>query len=134
MDSAKLNKDVLANKRAQNYLQLAERCRKTYEAVKLGKYHNPDDLISFSSSIKCLQKLRAELCQLPLKPNGKGMVMLYTKAEMRSGILMPDGRRMVIPSPNLGDCVMMSQDDAANRVHSAPVRRPPPLRTIGRSR
>ena len=110
---AKLNKDVLRNKRAQNYVELSERMRKTYEAVEHGKYYDPTELISFSSKIPqtVLQKLRSELGQLPIKPNINGMVELYSKEEMRKGILMPDGKRRKIPSPNLADTVMMSFDN-----------------------
>jgi len=118
---SKKNKDVFSNKRAQNYAGLAERCRKTYEAVVNGVYHNPDDLVSFSSSIKCLQKIRSELCRLPLKPNSQGMIMLYRKDEMARGIIMPDGQKLKLPSPNLGDCAMMSFDPSATYLEPEPV-------------
>lgn len=110
----RLNKDVFANKKAQNIISLAERVYKTYEAVVLGKYHNPDDLISFcSKSIKpnMLQKLKAEACKLPLKPSDR--IMFYTKEELRKGIMMPDGQRVKIPSPNLLDSAVLSFDKAA---------------------
>ena len=81
-----------------------------YIIYKLSVYHNPDDLISFSSDIKCLTKLRAELCRLPRKKNNSGMIELYTKADMVAGITMSDGRKLSIPSPNLADDVMMSFD------------------------
>ena len=102
------NKDAFRNKRAQGYISLAERMRKTWEAVEQKKYTNPDDLISFSSKITMLQKLKAELCRLPKKPtNNTGHIELYTKQEMRKGITMPNGDRIVIPSPNIADSVMM---------------------------
>ena len=129
---SKLNKDVFRNKRAQNYAEIAERCRKTYEAVTKGAYHNPEDLISFDSGIKCIQKLRSELCRLPLKPNGFGMIQLYTKDEMRKGVILPNGQKLQLPSPNLADCVMMSFDNMATFVQRAQVKMPPPLKTIGR--
>ena len=53
----KRNKDVFKNKRAQNYWLLRDRCYKTYRAVVHGEYSDPDNLISFSSSIKLLQKV-----------------------------------------------------------------------------
>ena len=109
----KTNKDVFRNKRAQNYALVAERCRKTFEAVEHGIYHNPDELICFSSDMPLLKKLKAELCRLPVKPNGAGRLELYTKQEMIKGILMPDGQRLSLPSPNLADCVMMSFDESA---------------------
>lgn len=127
------NKDVFYNKRAQNYANLSNRIRKTYEAVELGKYHNPDDLISFSSDMALLNKLRSELCRLPVKPNSQGKIALYSKDEMKKGILMPDGSRRKLPSPNLGDCVMMSFDHSAVFVHKVSNPRiPRPVSTIGR--
>jgi len=108
------NKDIFANKKAQNNVNFAERVYKTYEAVVHGKYHDPDELISFcSKSIKpnMLQKLRAEACKLPLKP--ADTIKFYTKAEMRKGILMPDGGKAIIPSPNLFDACVVSLDKAS---------------------
>jgi phage terminase large subunit len=119
---AKTNEESIANKRAQNYLNVAERCRKTWEAVTKGVYHNPDDLISFSSDIKDLQKLRSELCKLPIKENAHGKILLYSKPEMRKGIkIISESGEMTevkIPSPNMGDCVMMSFDKSATIVHN----------------
>jgi len=71
MKEERQNKDVFANKKAQNITSFAERVYRTYEAVVLGKYHDPDTLISFcSESIKpnMMQKLRAEACKVPCKP------------------------------------------------------------------
>ncbi len=110
----KTNQEALANKRAQNYIALAERMRKTWEAVTQGKYYNPDELISFSSDIDELQKLRSELAKLPTKINAQGKILLYSKDEMRKGIKITartgETNEMAIPSPNLADCVMMSFD------------------------
>lgn len=130
---SKKNKDVFRNKRAQNYVEVAQRCFRTYEAVKHGKYYDPEELISFSSDIEVIQKLRAELCKLPLKPNTHGMIELYSKKDMRAGIIMKDGTRRVIPSPNLADNVMMSYDKSSIINHSVVnVRLPNPIRPMGR--
>jgi phage terminase large subunit len=108
------NKDAFRNKRAQGYINLAERMRKTWEAVEQKKYTNPDELISFSSKITMLQKLKAELCRLPKRPtNNTGHIELYTKQEMRKGISMPNGDRIVVPSPNIADSVMMGTFNTA---------------------
>ena len=112
---AKRNKDTFKNKRAQNYARLAVRMHKTYEAITEGTYHDPSELISFASDTipkRQMQKLRSELCQLPRKPSNFGMIELYSKPEMKRGIMMSDGNRIMIPSPNIADCVMMSFDDA----------------------
>lgn len=132
ISESKKNEDVFKNKRAQNYAALADRCRKTYEAVIHGVYYNPDELISFSSDIKLINKLRSELCRLPVKPNSSGTIELYTKQEMRKGILMPDGSRLKLPSPNLADCVMMSFDNAATITVNTNPYIPKPLKTVGR--
>lgn len=122
--AGRLNKDVFKNKKAQNITAFAERVFKTYEAVIHGKYHNPDDLVSFDSSkIKpnMLKKLRAEACKTPLKPADS--VCFYTKEELRRGVLMPDGSRLKIPSPNLFDAVVLSKDKASiiNKIDDTPV-------------
>jgi len=115
-------KEVVKNKRAQYYLKLRDRVYKTYLAVEKGQYQNPDELISFDSNIKLLGKLRAELCRMPIKPNGNGLFELYTKPEMKS--------KFKVASPNLGDSVMMLMRHI-NVVNSAPVM-PRPIKTIGR--
>ncbi len=130
--ASKTNQDVFRNKRAQNYVGIAERCRKTYEAVVHGIYHNPDDLISFSSDIKCLQKLRSEMCRLPIKPNSSGTIELYSKDAMRKGIIMPDGSKVKIPSPNLADDVMMSFDNSCILNVVTQFVRPQAIRPMGR--
>lgn len=108
------NKDVLSNKKAQNIISFAERVFRTYEAVELGKYHDPDTLVSFDSksiSAPMLQKMKAEACKIPLKPGDK--IKFYTKDELKKGIMMPDGSRLKIPSPNLFDAAVLSFDKAS---------------------
>jgi phage terminase large subunit len=112
--TGRLNKDVFANKKSQNITNFADRVYKTYEAVIHGKYHNPEELISFcSESIKpdMLQKLRAEACKLPLKPSDK--IRFYTKEELRKGVLLGDGSRLKIPSPNIFDAAVLSFDNSS---------------------
>ncbi|MGL5280627.1 MAG: PBSX family phage terminase large subunit [Plesiomonas shigelloides] len=97
---AKRNEDVFKNRRAQYYWWLRDRMYATYRAVSLGEYIDPDDMISFSSTITHLSKLRAELCRIPRVYNGVGTIQIMTKADMKS--------KLKIPSPNLADAVMMS--------------------------
>jgi phage terminase large subunit len=99
--SAKI-KDVFRNKRSQCYIRLQDRVYNTYRAVVHGEYCDPDELISFSSNIKCMGRLRSEVCRLPLKPNGNGFIQMMTKIEMK---------KLDIPSPGLSDSVMMSLGD-----------------------
>ena len=107
------NKDVLKNKRAQGYVGLATAMRKTHLAVKKASLGilpvvDPDELISFASEgLENKAKLKAELCRLPIKPSN-GQIALYSKAEMKKGVPTPTGDKLVIPSPNMGDSVMMA--------------------------
>lgn len=98
VNNQKRNKDVVKNKRAQYYLELRDRMHRTFQAIN-GKYHDPDGLLSLDSGIKCLPKLRSELCRMPIKPNGSGRFELYRKDEMKA--------KFKFDSPNLADSVMM---------------------------
>jgi phage terminase large subunit len=99
IEQQKTNRDVFKNKRAQYYQTLRDRIYNTFRAVVHGEYKDPDTLISFDSSIELINKLRAELCRMPVKPNANGLIELYTKSVMKS--------RFKVDSPNLGDSVMM---------------------------
>lgn len=126
-----LNEDVLYNKKAQNTIGIAERIFRTWEAVVEKKYHDPDTLISFcSKSIKpeMLEKLKAEACKTPIKPSDR--VRFYTKEELRKGILLPDGSRLKIPSPNLFDACMVSLDKDSIIVKGSGFRKLSPKRKV----
>jgi len=97
----KTNKDTFTNKRAQYYWALRDRFYNTYLSVVKNQYINPDDMISLSSSIECLDKLRTEVCKIPRKPSGNGKIQILSKIEMK---------KLEIPSPNLADSLMMSLD------------------------
>jgi len=98
-DNVKI-KEAIKNRRAQYYLELRERIYNTYLAIETGLYKDPETMISFSSSIGCLQQLKSELCRMPIKPNKNGLFEMYTKPEMKN--------RFNLQSPNLADTVMMS--------------------------
>lgn len=112
-DKPRKNKDVFSNQRSQKYVDLASRVYKTWEAVEKGKYHDPDKLISFSSGIKVINKIRSELCRLPLKSNGNGKIQLMTKKELKA---------LGIPSPNIGDSAMMSLKQPKLETEYEPIR------------
>lgn len=95
------NEQALTNRRAQFYVRLRDRVYNTYRAVVHGEYKDPDELISFSSEIDCMRQLRAEMCRIPLKPNGSGRIQLLSKVEMAR-------KPYELASPNLADSVMMS--------------------------
>jgi phage terminase large subunit len=110
-------KDTFHNKRSQYYFDLRDRIYRTYRAVEFKEYCDPDKLISFSSKIQLLSKVRAELCRMPVKPNGSGLLELYTKQAMKA--------KFKIQSPNLGDSVMMLMRPVAGyRVQSAYIPKP----------
>ncbi len=129
----KKNKDVFYNKKAQNIISLAQRIYRTYEAVVLGKYHDPDTLVSFDSekiSPQDMSKLRSEACRMPLKPSDR--IAFYRKDELRKGIKQKDGKSIVIPSPNLFDAVVLSFDKASIINHTmVSTRMPKPIRPKG---
>ena len=115
--------EVVKNKRAQYYLKLRDRCYNTYRAVIFGEYYDPDEMISFSSDIIALSLLRSELCRMPIKPNNNGKFELYTKIEMKSA-------KFKLPSPNVGDCVMMLMRVQAVSINK-PAKMPRALKRIG---
>ena len=72
------------------------------------------------------------MCKLPYKPNNSGTIELYSKKEMKAGVMIK-GVRMVIPSPNLADDVMMSFDNGSQiNVVGANFVMPQPIRPQGR--
>ncbi len=119
----KTNKDALRNKRAQYYYTLRQRIYKTFQAIN-GNYHNPDELISFSSDIKCLSNLRSELCRMPIKPNANGKFELYTKQEMKV--------KFKFDSPNLGDSVMMLMKTPVQH-NALNFKMPQPIKAMGKT-
>ena len=97
---AKTNEETFKNRRAQYHWYLRDRFLKTYRAVN-GEYIDPDELISISSEISALNKLRSEVCRIPRKPNGAGLIQIMTKDEMAR-------QKPPIESPNMADSLMMS--------------------------
>lgn len=98
----KTNKQMFANKRAQYYTKLAERMWLTYRAVEMGDYIDPDDIISISSELPLIDKLRSELCRIPKKHNNAGKIQLMSKDEM--------WRKHKIASPNMADSLAMAME------------------------
>lgn len=118
------NKQVFRNKRAQYYFELRDRVYRTFRAVVHKEYADPDLLISFSSEIPLLSKLRAEVCRLPIKPNTNGLNELYTKEEMKT--------KFKIASPNLADPLMQTMRYIPQ--YQARPYIPPPIPVLGRRR
>ena len=103
IERGRTNSAMFLNPRAQNYWRLRDKMFKTYLAVEKGKYFPHNELISFSSGIKELTGLRAELCRIPRKyNNGNGKIQILSKPEMKA---------KKIKSPNKADVVMMLQQE-----------------------
>lgn len=101
-DKPKTNADTFYNKRSQYYMKLAQRFYNTYQAVVKGAYIDPDEIISISSDIKLIDKLRSEVCRIPRKPNGAGKIQLMSKEEMKN--------KLGIDSPGMADCLAMGEE------------------------
>jgi len=122
VQNQKTNKEVFKNLRVQMYFELRNRIYRTFEAVTKKKYHNPETLISFSSGIVELSKLRSELCKMPKKSNANGMLDLYSKKEMKA--------KFKLDSPNLADSVKMLWK-VPKVIDIGKARRPPTIKVIG---
>lgn len=94
----KTNKQTFKNNRAQKYIELRDRFYNTYQAVVQNKYIDPDTMISICSSVEDIPGLRSEVCRIPLKPNGSGLIQILNKVEMK---------KLGIESPNRADSLMM---------------------------
>lgn len=115
-DSAKrkTNRDTFINRRAQYYWKLRDRFLHTFKAISKGEYIDPDNMISLSSSIDCLDQLRAEVCRIPLKRNNNGKIQIMTKLEMSK-------KPYELPSPNMADSLMMCLFSPKPVTKSAPI-------------
>ncbi len=96
------NEDFFINVRAQRYFRLVQRVYRTFRAVVHNEYTDPSEMISFSSECDALPQLRAELCRIPRKRGSGNGYQIASKVEMK---------KLGINSPNLADCVMMSETD-----------------------
>ena len=101
-DKPKTNGDTFFNKRSQYYMKLAQRFYNTWLAVEKKQYIDPDTIISISSDIKLIDKLRSEVCRIPRKPNGAGKIQLMSKKEMKD--------KHDIESPGMADCLAMGEE------------------------
>lgn len=89
------------NNRSRYYSDLANRFHKTYRHITKGEYIDPDEMIALDSGgIKDLAAVKAQVCRIPLRPRGDGLVQVMSKQEMKSKLKMP--------SPNDADALMMS--------------------------
>ncbi|MEE9223050.1 MAG: phage terminase large subunit [Nitrosomonadaceae bacterium] len=92
--------ETFLNNRAQYSIRLADLFYNVYRCVVLGDYVDPIDMISLDSDgIEEMERLRAECCSVPKKPNSRGLIQILSKAEMKL---------LGIESPNMYDTLMMN--------------------------
>lgn len=96
----KKNKDMFLNKKAQAWWIVADKFRNTFNAIN-GKPYDPENLISLSSSLDNLEKLKAEL-SMPRRDYVNGKVKVESKADLK---------KRGINSPNLADAFIMAFSD-----------------------
>lgn len=88
------NVNFFQNRKAQEYWALRTRFENTYRAVVENIVTDPDEIISLSSSLPDLQKIRMELHQPIYRPSTLGKIMIDKT---------PDG----MVSPNYSDSIMI---------------------------
>lgn len=101
-DKPKTNEQTFRNKRAQFGIKLADRFYNTYLAVEKGKYIDPDTIISISSDIALIDKIRTECCRIPTVPNGAGKIQLMDKKQLKD--------TYDLDSPGMYDCLTMGEE------------------------
>tara|TARA_R110000850_G_scaffold169332_1_gene294517 strand:+ start:3417 stop:4778 length:1362 start_codon:yes stop_codon:yes gene_type:complete len=97
----KKNKDMFANIKAQAWWLLADRFRKTYDAVQNGTQYDPSELISIQSktiSSQMLEKLKAELSTPRVDYDNAGKCKVESKKDLA---------KREVKSPNLADAFVM---------------------------
>ncbi len=93
------NRDYFSNVKAQAWWMLADRFRNTYNAVQRGEVFSPDKMISISSSMPQLEKLKTELSTPKRDFDANGKVKVESKKDLA---------KRDIKSPNLADAFVMA--------------------------
>jgi phage terminase large subunit len=98
-DTKVLNKDYFSNLKAQAWWRVADRFRRTFEAVEYGREVKPDELISINSGCENLEKLIDELTTPRRKFDAAGKVKVESKDELKA---------RDVDSPNLADSFIIA--------------------------
>lgn len=93
------NKDYFANAKAQAWWNVADRFRNTYDAIHNGTQYDEDQLISISSDIPFLAKLKTELSTPKRDFDNNGKVKVESKKDLA---------KRDVASPNCADAFIMS--------------------------
>lgn len=92
------NGEKFENLKAQAWQDVADRLRNTYNAVNKGQEFRPDQLISISSDIKHIERLKTELAGPRKSYSKRGLDMIESKDAMK---------KRGLSSPNLADAFIM---------------------------
>jgi phage terminase large subunit len=98
------NKDFFANLKAQTWWGIADRFRNTYNAINRGEKFKDDDLISISSDMPYLEKLKTELSTPKRDFDRNGKVKVESKEDLAKSTRIGGS----VPSPNLADAFVMA--------------------------
>lgn len=116
--TGRTNESFFENLKAQKWWMLRDRFKATHEAVTEGKPYQIDDLIVIRSGIKLLANLISQLSQPTYSRSKRGKIIIDKS---------PDGAK----SPNLADCVMMTEFELP-RKGAVKISAPPTIRTVRR--
>ena len=108
------NRDHFSNLKAQAWWTLADRFRNTYNAIHRGEVFPPDELISISSTMPQLEKLKAELTTPKRDFDKNGRVKVESKEDLAKSSRLGGP----VPSPNLADAFIC----AFSQVGSPPIK------------
>jgi len=92
------NRDHFSNLKSQSWWLIADRFRNTYDAINNGTKYAQDELISISSDMPMLAKLKAELSTPKRDFDANGKVKVESKKDLA---------RRDVPSPNLADAFVI---------------------------
>lgn len=92
------NGEKFENLKAQAWQDVADRLRNTYNAVNKGMKFKPDEMISISSEVKHLERLKTELSTPRKSFSKRGLDMVETKDQLK---------KRDVKSPNLADAFVM---------------------------
>ncbi|MDE2105306.1 MAG: PBSX family phage terminase large subunit [Patescibacteria group bacterium] len=98
------NKDFFANLKAQAWWNLADRFRNTYNAINRGEKFKDDELVSISSEMPNLEKLKTELSTPKRDFDRNGRVKVESKEDLAKSNRVGGA----VKSPNLADAFVMA--------------------------
>lgn len=98
----KTNRESFANLRAQAAWRLRDKFYQTFLAVTKGRYFSPDEMVSVCSEGNNIEVIRAEVCRMPRKMRGDGVIQLVSKEDLKKP-------PYEMESPGLFDAMIMAE-------------------------